>query len=100
GVLSLQNPTLIVEVLSNSTEQADRGEKMRCYQTLGSLQTYVLVAQDRPSIEVYERRPDESWNLRRYEGLDTVIPLPAIGCQLRPAGVYPPEEPDDVSAEA
>src|SRR5438105_575412 len=39
GVLSLQNPVLIVEVLSDSTEKADRGEKMRCYQMLGSLRT-------------------------------------------------------------
>ncbi|HZO87468.1 MAG TPA: Uma2 family endonuclease [Chthonomonadaceae bacterium] len=53
---TLLNPTLIIEVLSDTTEAADRGEKFACYRTLASLTTYVLVAQKRPSVEVTSGR--------------------------------------------
>lgn len=88
GVRSLLNPTLVIEVLSDSTEQADRGNKFRCYQTLDSLQAYVLVSQYRPRLEVFTRQEDGSWEYRAFEGMDTVAPLPAIGCELRLADVY------------
>jgi len=51
-----QCPCLIVEVLSESTERIDRREKMLAYQTLPSLQEYVLVAQDEKRVEIYRRR--------------------------------------------
>lgn len=88
GVRSLQNPTLVVEVLSESTEKADRGDKLLCYQTLESLETYIIVAQDEPLIQVYERQSDSSWLYTLYQGLDGTIRLPAIGCQLQLADVY------------
>ncbi|MHB8921730.1 MAG: Uma2 family endonuclease [Halothiobacillus sp.] len=53
-----QNPCLIIEVLSDGTERIDRREKMLAYQTLPSLQEYVLVAQDYAQIEIYRRRAD------------------------------------------
>src|SRR5579862_6033184 len=83
GVRSLQNPTLIVEVLSESTEITDRGDKLICYQSLPSLATYLIVAQDRPLVQVYERQSDGSWRYRLYQGLEDVLHLPAIDCQLR-----------------
>lgn len=88
GVRSLLNPTLVIEVLSDSTEQGDRGNKFRCYQTLDSLQTYVLVSQYRPRIEVFTRHEDGLWEYRAYEGMEAVAPLPAIGCALRLADVF------------
>ncbi len=51
-------PCLIVEVLSPATERIDRGEKRLAYQTLDSLREYLLVAQDRPRVEVYRRARD------------------------------------------
>jgi Uma2 family endonuclease len=51
-----QTPSLIIEVLSESTERIDRREKMLAYQTLSSLQEYVLVAQDDRQVEIYRRR--------------------------------------------
>src|SRR5579871_1540587 len=60
GIHTLLNPTLIAEVLSDSTEQNDRGEKWNCYQTLPSLQSYVLISQNKPLIEVYQRQ-GEGW---------------------------------------
>ena len=58
----LLNPTLIVEVLSASTEAFDRGEKFRRYRTwLPTLQEYLLVAQDRPLIDHYHRVEENRW---------------------------------------
>jgi Uma2 family endonuclease len=61
------NPTLVVEVLSPSTEEYDRGEKREHYQQLLSLRAYVLVAQDRRAIEVYAReKGGDPWTHRTY----------------------------------
>jgi Uma2 family endonuclease len=59
---AITNPTLLVEVLSESTELDDRGEKFAHYRQLPSLVEYVLVSQTRPHIEVF-RRTDEGWVL-------------------------------------
>jgi Uma2 family endonuclease len=88
GVRSLLNPTLLIEVLSNSTAATDRGEKWRCYRTLESLTTYVLIAQDRPEVEVYTRMEDGDWRLHTVIGLDASVPLRTFGCELRMADVY------------
>lgn len=58
------NPTVIVEVLSRSTEQYDRGGKWEGYRRIPSLTDYVLVSQAKPQIEVYQRRDDGSWMYR------------------------------------
>jgi Uma2 family endonuclease len=88
GLHSLLNPTLIIEVLSDSTERTDRREKFDCYQTLDSLKTYVLVAQDSPRIELFTRQADGSWRYEPVRGLDAVVKLESIGCTLRLADVY------------
>src|ERR1017187_5873973 len=59
---TLLNPTLIVEVLSESTEQYDRGRKFEHYRPLESLAEYLLVSSERVSVERYTRQPDGSWN--------------------------------------
>src|SRR5690606_21070696 len=56
---AVTNPTVIVEVLSPSTEASDRGEKWRHYQRIPSLREYVLVSQGEPYIEVFRREGDE-----------------------------------------
>jgi Uma2 family endonuclease len=87
GMQSLLNPTLIVKVLSDSTEQKDRGEKWTCYQTVASLQNYVLVSQTRALIEVY-RRQKNGWLHSAAVGVENVASLETIGCELRLADVY------------
>src|SRR5262249_36512840 len=57
----LMNPTIIIEVLSSTTEQYDRGLKWDSYQTLPSLTDYVLVSQDRPHIEHFARTSEGRW---------------------------------------
>jgi Uma2 family endonuclease len=60
----LMNPTILVEVLSTSTEQYDRGLKWEGYQRLASLADYVLISQAEPRIEHYRRAADGSWTYR------------------------------------
>ena len=102
----LINPTVIIEVLPESTEVFDRDEKFRRYQTnLDSLQDYVLVSQALPLIQIYSRQPD-GWLYKHAAGLDDVLYLPSLDCRLPLADVYdrvtfPPEEPEEVeSADA
>jgi Uma2 family endonuclease len=85
---TILNPTLIVEVLSPTTEGYDRGEKFRQYRMLESLQEYVLVSQDSHHIEHYVRRPDDQWLFSDAKGLEAVLELPSIGCTLALADVY------------
>lgn len=61
---AIVNPTVLVEVLSPSTETSDRGEKWAHYQLLPSLQEYVLVSQDERRIEVYRRTGADEWAYR------------------------------------
>jgi Uma2 family endonuclease len=69
------NPTVLVEVLSTSTEEYDRGEKREHYQQIESLREYVLIAQDRRRIEVFARGADGSWTHRVHaSGESTELP--------------------------
>lgn len=85
---TLTNPTLIVEVLSESTEAFDRGEKFAHYQRLESLQEYVLVSQTGPRVERFARQPDGQWLLGTAAGLDANVHLASVGCDLPLAEVY------------
>jgi Uma2 family endonuclease len=84
----LLNPTLIVEVLSPTTEAFDRGDKFVGYRQSKSLQEYVLIAQDRPHVEQYVRQPDGRWLLSEAQGLQAVVDLPSIQARLALSEVY------------
>jgi Uma2 family endonuclease len=92
---TLLNPTLIVEVLSASTERYDRGRKFRNYQTIQSLRQYVLVSTDQMSVEVFTRQADDSWVLRSAERDSDTVELESIGCKLTVSEIY-----DDVEFDA
>lgn len=85
---TLLNPTLLIEVLSPSTESYDRGKKFQHYRQIDSLREYVLIAQETPHIEHYLRQDDGNWLLRDAIGLESRIELPSIGCTLALADVY------------
>lgn len=74
------NPTVLVEVLSPSTEEYDRGEKREHYQRIESLREYVLIAQDRRRVEVF-RRSGEGWELRVC-GPSEAFELPSLGLSV------------------
>jgi Uma2 family endonuclease len=85
----LLNPTVIVEVLSPTTEAFDRGEKWSRYQAwLPSLTDYLLVSQSKPLIEHYRRQPDGAWLYSLVSSLEASISLTSIGGTLRLADVY------------
>ena len=85
----IMNPTAIVEVLSESTESFDRGEKFTRYQTWNpTLQDYLLVSQDRPQVEHFSKQADGSWSYRMYVGLEAAVAIRSIECTLRLADVY------------
>lgn len=81
------NPTVIFEVLSRSTESYDRGEKFLRYTNyIQTLQDYVLIAQDRPRIEHYSRA--SGWAKTEIEGLDAILKLESVGCEIALADLY------------
>jgi len=71
----LLNPVLIVEVLSQSTASYDRGEKFRHYQSIPTLQTYILVSSDRVRVERFTRAGTDTWTYRASDGLDAVLAI-------------------------
>jgi Uma2 family endonuclease len=85
---TLVNPTLLIEVLSHSTEQYDRGDKFEIYRQLNSLQEYVLIAQDRPHIERYVRQSEGEWLLSEVNGLNSSIEFSSVGCKLQLTDIY------------
>lgn len=88
GATSVDNPTVLIEVLSPGTEARDRLEKWRIYQQLPALQHYVLVARDRSHLEVYDR-VDGAWSgFRVIEGMDATLELVAIQASLPLSEVY------------
>jgi Uma2 family endonuclease len=84
---SLLNPTLIVEVLSPSTEAYDRGVKFGYYRQLPSLREYLLVAQDHMLVEHFVRE-DDGWLLTETTEIDAVVRLPSISCEVPVAEIY------------
>lgn len=85
---TILNPQIIVEVMSPSSESYDRTTKSEGYRSLASLTTYILIAQDKPLIEVFERQEDERWLLSSAKGLEASVDLSHIGCTLKLADVY------------
>lgn len=75
------NPTMIVEVLSPSTEAFDRGVKFARYQTNPTLKDYVLVSQNAPVVEVFSRHGD-SWLYRRFAGFEETAIVPSLDIRL------------------
>jgi Uma2 family endonuclease len=88
GVDVLTNPTLIVEVLSDSTEAYDRGDKFTHYKSIPSLREYLLVAHHRPHITQYVKQDDGSWGYCEINELGASLRLPSVGVVLELPEVY------------
>lgn len=82
------NPVLLVEVLSDSTEAYDRGAKFEQYRTLDSLKQYVLIAQDRFSVESFTKRENGDWLLSATNEIQQSHALDSIQCSLSLSDVY------------
>jgi Uma2 family endonuclease len=84
---TLLNPTVIIEVLSPSTERYDRGEKFAHYRRLESLREYILIAQDIRRIDHY-RRDGDTWVLTEVSEPESALVISSISCTLRLNEIY------------
>lgn len=85
---TLLNPVLIIEVLSDSTKDYDRGGKFEQYRAIASFAEYLLVAQDRPHVEHNVRQADGSWVLHETNRLEDTIQLKSVSCSLPLSEIY------------
>jgi Uma2 family endonuclease len=85
---TLLNPTLIIEVLSPSTADFDRGGKLEHYRTIESLAEVLILAQDRAHAEHWLRQPDGHWLFQEAGSTDAVLRLESVGCELKLTDAY------------
>lgn len=85
---TLTNPTIIIEVLSDSTESYDRGKKFQSYRQIPSLKVYLLISQDQARIEKYTRQTSHEWLLTEVIGLGSTLELPELKGSLTINAIY------------
>jgi Uma2 family endonuclease len=85
---TVTNPTVIVEVLSDSTERYDRGTKFDHYQSIPSLKQYVLVSQNQARVEAFLRQGEGTWQYVSFTGMEAVATLAALAIPLPLAEVF------------
>ncbi|XHX76736.1 MAG: Uma2 family endonuclease [Stenomitos frigidus ULC029] len=85
---TITNPVAIVEVLSDSTKNYDRGEKFEFYRTLFSFQEYLLIDQNKIHVEHCLKTTDNKWLLAEYEDIDTALSFTSIPFQISLAAIY------------
>lgn len=85
---TLLNPTLIIEVLSESTQNYDRGQKFQHYRMLPSLREYLTVAEDAIHVEQWTRQPDGRWLLTEFSDPAAELSLESIDVRLGISGIY------------
>ncbi|HVA92585.1 MAG TPA: Uma2 family endonuclease [Chloroflexota bacterium] len=87
SAVEISAPRLIVEVLSDSTEAADRGHKFTDYQRLTTMEEYLLVDSRRRSAERFQRAAEGRWTYQRYSA-DDAITLESVGLTCAVAAFY------------
>lgn len=85
---TLLNPSVIFEVLSRSTEAYDRGAKFEQYQTIESLQEYVLITQEPFRVEQFVRQDVNAWTYFEFRKPEDLVRLNSIDCELRLKDIY------------
>ncbi|MFK7899565.1 MAG: Uma2 family endonuclease [Cyclobacteriaceae bacterium] len=84
----IANPKLIVEVLSDSTQERDKTEKFMYYRSLNSFQEYILVSQKSPIVELFYKESETKWDIRTFQGLDSVIDVKSLGIKISLEDIY------------
>ena len=85
---TITNPQVVIEVLSDSTEEFDRDEKFLLYQSLPTFQEYVLIKQDQISITHYYKTGAKSWNIRQYDAQDLELEFRSFDLKVAIADLY------------
>ena len=88
GIDMLVNPQLIVEVLSESTEAFDRGDKFSYYKSIESFSEYLLIAQHRPHVTQFVKHGDGFWANFEFNDLNDLVELRSVPCSLSLASIY------------
>ena len=90
------NPKVVIEVLSEATEEFDRGVKFMRYRSFNdTLTDYILVSQNEPHIEHYIRQQNGDWLLKEYYGLEKSFSIDSVNCELKLSEIYERIEFDD-----
>ena len=85
---TVENPCLIVEVLSKSTQEYDQNEKFRYYRSIPKLQEYVLINQYELEIQQYTKTDDNLWIYRVYESTEDIVKFASIDIEITVAEIY------------
>lgn len=85
---TITNPSVIIEVLSPSTENYDRGKKFQQYRNIDTLREYLLIAQDSMYVELYIRQEQHRWLLVEIAQEDAIVSLDVIGCTMAIKDIY------------
>ena len=85
---TITNPVAIAEVLSDSTEDYDRGKKFKLYRSIPSLREYILIAQSEMQVEQFSKTDDNKWILSEYEGENAVLALTSLSFQIALPDIY------------
>jgi Uma2 family endonuclease len=84
----VENPILLVEVLSDSTKEYDKNDKFFAYQNIESFKEYLLVSQDKHVIQQYIRQPDGNWKIKATFGMDSTVYLESVDVAIPMRDVY------------
>jgi len=85
---TVTNPTLLVEVLSESTREYDRGAKFNFYKQIPSLREYVVVESENPHVECYRRTTGDQWLVEMHDDLDATVTLESVACEIPLQRIY------------
>jgi Uma2 family endonuclease len=85
---TVKNPSVLVEVLSESTEAYDRGDKSAFYRSIPSLKALVLIAQDHPHVECLTRQATGGWLLTEFRSMNDALILEPVGISIPLAEIY------------
>lgn len=89
GINAISNPVLLVEVLSQSTADYDRGKKFWYLSQLSSLREYVLIEQERQAVETrFRESTDSKWKMDYYEGAEAKVYLHSLNLQIPVHQIY------------
>lgn len=84
----VENPILLVEVLSKSTEEYDKNDKFFTYQNIESFQEYVLISQSKPVVQQYIRQADGNWRIKATIGLNSKVYFESVDAELSLEEIY------------
>ena len=84
----VENPILLVEVLSESTKEYDKNDKFFTYQHIVSFQEYVLISQNQPAVQQYIRQADGSWKYLATIGIDSEVTFESVETTVSLSEIY------------